>query len=62
MEYFDLVCSIVLRLFWIIGGVAIFFRKISFSPFTDNKWGARFAGSMFVLASLVDTYHKWFAN
>lgn len=62
MEYFDLGCSIVLRVLWAYAGVAIFFRKMSFTPFTDTKWGARAAGAMFVAAVAIDTYHKWFAN
>ncbi|ARV76660.1 hypothetical protein PHABIO_29 [Pseudomonas phage Phabio] len=62
MEYFDLVCSIVLRLLWFYGGYMVFFRKINIAPFTDTKWGARLAGTLFMVVVLVDTYHKWFAN
>lgn len=62
MEYLDLGCSIVLRVIWVYAGYVIFFRKIRFAPFTDTKWGGRLAGMILIVAVLIDTYYKWFAN
>lgn len=62
METADLIFSIVLRAMWLYAGYIIFFRKVKVAPFTDTKWGARLAGTVFIVVVLFDTYHKWFAN
>lgn len=62
MDYFELICSILLRVIWFYGGYIIFFRKVTYSPFTDTRWGARVFGTALMATVLIDSYHKWFTN
>ena len=62
MDYFNLGCSIVLRSLWLYGGYLIFVRKITYSPFTNNKWSAWLTGILIISAVLTDTHRKFSIN